>query len=112
MKNPLEFEKEAVDVAPEELEVAKTLARALGADEFELAVYPDWYKENLRKPLSTPSPPLTCTFISEPWRNVRVDVSKKIAKSLPAPRSALTLQQEQQRRGREDREQAAEHRRA
>ena len=51
VKDPAQFESEvlAVEVDPRELEWAKTLAGAMWASEFELADYPDSYKENVRR---------------------------------------------------------------
>jgi DNA end-binding protein Ku len=51
VKDPTQFEKEVlpVEVDPKELEVAKTLAGAMAADDFALAEYPDRYKENVRR---------------------------------------------------------------
>jgi non-homologous end joining protein Ku len=50
VKDPAEFEREvtAVEVAPEELAVAKTLSSAMSAGEFDLAAYADRYKQNVR----------------------------------------------------------------
>ena len=51
VKDPAQFESEvlAVEVDPKELEVAKTLASALAAEDFNLAEYPDKYKQNVRR---------------------------------------------------------------
>ena len=51
VKDPAQFEGEVlpVEVDPQEVEVAKTLATALAAEDFDLAEYPDKYKENVRR---------------------------------------------------------------
>jgi DNA end-binding protein Ku len=51
VKDPAQFESEVltVEVDPQELEVAKTLASALAAEDFNLAEYPDKYKQNVRR---------------------------------------------------------------
>jgi DNA end-binding protein Ku len=51
VKDPAQFEKEVlpVEVDPQELDVAKTLAGQMAAGKFDLAAYRDKYKENVRR---------------------------------------------------------------
>src|SRR5688572_32426007 len=51
VKDPGQFEQEvlAAEVDPQELEVAKTLAGQMAAEDFDLAAYPDKYKQNVRR---------------------------------------------------------------
>jgi DNA end-binding protein Ku len=115
VKDPAQFESEvaAVEVDPKELEVAKTLAGAMATDNFDLAAYPDKYKENVRRlveskvkgkeviaPPADEAPTVVINLMDALQKSVAA--AKKSAADRPprlvAPGSAANMKQQRKRK--------------